>query len=262
MTSSPSSAGGPGFAGHVVTFAGKLASIGRREAQALIQTLGGEPSDDVTSRTTMLVVGDSAAREDDSSKLRRAEQVNAKAPEQIRIISESEFCRLAGIASGDALRRQFYGVRDIRSLYPRITENHLRYLEKWGLIRPAATTRTERFYTFTELATIKQLAAELDRDVPLKTGAARAAGRARRGSCSSTSTRRAARRPRSSRCRARPRKRAAARPRRRPSSPAPPFRFPIRRPRSPRSTSSKARASTMATMQRWRRRRRPTARRW
>jgi tetratricopeptide (TPR) repeat protein len=169
MTSSPSSAGGPGFAGHVVSFAGKLASIGRREAQALIQALGGEPSDDVTSRTTMLVVGDSAAREDDSSKLRRAEQVNAKAPDQIRIISESEFCRLAGIASGDSLRRQYYGVRDIRSLYPRITEKYLRYLERWGLIRSAATTRTERFYTFSDLATIKQLASELDRDVPLKT---------------------------------------------------------------------------------------------
>ena len=168
MTSSPSSAGGPVFAGHVVTFAGKLASVGRREAQALIQALGGEPSDDLTSRTTMLVIGDDAAREDDSSKLRRAEQVNAKAPDQIRIISEAEFCRLAGIASGDALRRQYYGVRDIRSLYPRITEKYLRYLERWGLIRQAAKTRTERFYTFSDLATIKQLASELDRDVPLR----------------------------------------------------------------------------------------------
>jgi len=169
MTPSPSSAGGPAFAGHVVTFAGKLASVGRREAQALIQALGGEPSDDVTSRTTMLVVGDSAAREDDSSKLRRAEQVNARAPEQIRIISEGEFCRLAGITSGDTLRRQYYGVRDIRSLYPRITEKYLRYLERWGLIRSAAKTRTERFYTFSDLATIKQLSAELDRAVPLRT---------------------------------------------------------------------------------------------
>jgi tetratricopeptide (TPR) repeat protein len=152
----------------VVTFAGKLASIGRREAQSLIQALGGEPADDVTSRTTMLVLGDNAAREDDSSKLRRAEQVNAKAPEQIRIISESEFCQLAGITSGDTLRRQYYGVRDIRSLYPRITEKYLRYLERWGLIRSAAKTRTERFYTFSDLATIKQLSAELDRDVPLR----------------------------------------------------------------------------------------------
>src|SRR4029078_12793064 len=68
----------------------------------------------------------------------------------------------------DALRRQFYGARDIRSLYPRVTENHLRYLEKWGLIRPAARTTTERFYAFTDLSTIKQLAGELERDVPLR----------------------------------------------------------------------------------------------
>src|SRR5260370_34639025 len=68
----------------------------------------------------------------------------------------------------DALRRQFYGARDIRSLYPRVTDNHLRYLEKWGLIRQAAHPTTERFYTFTDLATIKQLAAELERDGPLK----------------------------------------------------------------------------------------------
>jgi len=59
------------------------------------------------------------------------------------------------------------GVRDIRHLYPRITENHLRYLEKWGLIRPAAA-RGDGEFTFSEVATIKQLAAELERRVPLK----------------------------------------------------------------------------------------------
>jgi tetratricopeptide (TPR) repeat protein len=169
MALSPSSAGEGAFAGDVVTFTGKLATIGRREAQALVQQLGGECSDDVTSRTTVLVVGDNVAREEDTSKLRRAEQLNAKTPHHIRIISEAEFCRRAGIASDDALRRQFYGVRDIRSLYPRVTENHLRYLQKWGLIRHAAMTRTERFYTFSDLATIKQLAADLERAIPLKT---------------------------------------------------------------------------------------------
>ena len=60
------------------------------------------------------------------------------------------------------------GVRDIRHLYPRITENHLRYLEKWGLIRPAATRGEEGDFTFSEVATIKQLSAELERKVPLK----------------------------------------------------------------------------------------------
>ena len=60
-----------------------------------------------------------------------------------------------------------FGVRDIRHLYPRITENHLRYLEKWGLIRPAHV-RADGEFSFTEVATIKQLAVELEKDVPLK----------------------------------------------------------------------------------------------
>src|SRR5262245_51074373 len=60
-----------------------------------------------------------------------------------------------------------FGVRDIRNLYPRITENHLRYLEKWGLIRPAPA-RGDGEFSFAEVATIKQLASELERDVPLR----------------------------------------------------------------------------------------------
>jgi tetratricopeptide (TPR) repeat protein len=61
------------------------------------------------------------------------------------------------------------GVRDIRHLYPRITENHLRYLEKWGLIKPAVPAAGgERVYGFGDVATIKQLAQELERAVPLK----------------------------------------------------------------------------------------------
>src|SRR3982750_2461562 len=60
-----------------------------------------------------------------------------------------------------------FGVRDIRNLYPRISENHLRYLEKWGLIR-AASTRAGGEFTFSEVATIKQLATELERAAPPK----------------------------------------------------------------------------------------------
>jgi tetratricopeptide (TPR) repeat protein len=60
-----------------------------------------------------------------------------------------------------------FGVKDIRHLYPRITENHLRYLEKWGLIRPAPV-RGDGEFTFTEVSRIKQLSSELERSVPLK----------------------------------------------------------------------------------------------
>ena len=45
------------FAGQVVTFTGKLSSLGRREAREVVERLGGIASEDVTTRTTMLVIG-------------------------------------------------------------------------------------------------------------------------------------------------------------------------------------------------------------
>ena len=60
-----------------------------------------------------------------------------------------------------------YTPRDVRSLYPSITDNHLRYLEKWGLIHGGAP-REERLYSFGDLLTIKQVAAELQRGTSLR----------------------------------------------------------------------------------------------
>ena len=61
------------------------------------------------------------------------------------------------------------GHRQIRSLYPRITEKHLRYLEKWGLLRPSTFPRDRREYSFADAQMIKQLATELDKGTTLKT---------------------------------------------------------------------------------------------
>jgi tetratricopeptide (TPR) repeat protein len=60
-----------------------------------------------------------------------------------------------------------YGLRDIRHLYPTVTENHLRYLEKWGLVRHTGP-QNRREYSFTDLLTIKQVAAELAKGTPLR----------------------------------------------------------------------------------------------
>ena len=60
-----------------------------------------------------------------------------------------------------------YTSRDIRSLYPSITDNHLRYLEKWGLVRVNAP-RGERLFSFTDLLTIRQVAADLDGGTALR----------------------------------------------------------------------------------------------
>jgi tetratricopeptide (TPR) repeat protein len=61
-----------------------------------------------------------------------------------------------------------YGLRDVRSLYPTVSENHLRYLEKWGLLRQSGRPRAEREYSFTDLLAIKQVASELEKGTPLK----------------------------------------------------------------------------------------------
>jgi tetratricopeptide (TPR) repeat protein len=63
-----------------------------------------------------------------------------------------------------------YTPRDVRNLYPTVTENHLRYLEKWGLIRTGAPrpANADRLYSFVDLLTIKQVAADIDRGVPLR----------------------------------------------------------------------------------------------
>jgi len=61
-----------------------------------------------------------------------------------------------------------YGLRDIRSLYPAVTENHLRYLEKCGLVRQSNKPRDKRDYSFADLTTIKQVAAELEKGTPLR----------------------------------------------------------------------------------------------
>src|SRR6266436_904387 len=47
----------PALAGQLVVFTGKLSSLGRKDARALVARLGGATADDVNAKTTMLVIG-------------------------------------------------------------------------------------------------------------------------------------------------------------------------------------------------------------
>ena len=156
-----------------------------------------------------------------------------------------------------------YSSRDIRSLYPSITDNHLRYLEKWGLVR-ADAPRGERLFSFTDLLTIKQVAADLDSGIALRVIlrtllAVRQgqlaldfqpghAGDAPRAKVVSLSARKEqnSRRPRP------PRSVPGRRPRATPRSRNTPAAIPSAR--SPRSTSPKDRVWTTVRAGTWRRR--------
>ena len=157
-----------------VVFTGKLWSFGRKEARALVETLGGTCDDDVTVRTTLLVVGagtfpdgapDLSLLLDDNStqnqKLRRVAIVNAAQPGRIRVLSEDEFCRVAGQPAVAERRTQHYGIRDILSMYPALRLDQLRYLEKWGFIKAEFRNNADTFFGFADLTTLRRLCEEL-----------------------------------------------------------------------------------------------------
>jgi len=149
--------------GQIVVFTGKLSSLGRKDASALVARLGGATSEDVNAKTTMLVVGaegfgmTSDPLRSRSQKLIRAEELNAQQPPApIQIVSEDQFCRLAGVSSPEAIRRQYYATRDLLARYRSLRDDHIRYLVKCGIIRPVLRTNADTFFAFADLGVIKQ----------------------------------------------------------------------------------------------------------
>jgi tetratricopeptide (TPR) repeat protein len=162
LVPSPDPARAP-LAGQLVVFTGKLSSLGRRDAHALVTRLGGATADDVSGKTTILVIGDegfgSAASlghgRDKSNKLRKAEELNAH-DGRIRILGEADFCRLVGVPTPDALKRQYHAMRDLLMRYRALREDHLRYFVKCGLLRPVLRTNADTFFGFADVSTIKE----------------------------------------------------------------------------------------------------------
>jgi tetratricopeptide (TPR) repeat protein len=150
------------LAGQLVVFTGKLSSLGRKDARALVARLGGATADDVNAKTTMLVIGAEGfgpaddARRDKSNKLRRAEELNAQPARPIRIVNEEEFCRLAGVPTPETLKQQYYAMRDLLARYRALREDHVRYLVKCGVLRPVLRTNADTFFAFPDLAVIRQ----------------------------------------------------------------------------------------------------------
>ena len=168
---SPDLSGRP-LAGQLVVFTGKLSSLGRKDARALVTRLGGATGDDVNAKTTMLVIGaegfgstpgasdgdERAGRtRETSNNLKRAGELNAQsAAPPIRILTEEDFCRLAGVPTPDTLTRQYHAMRDVLVRYRALREDHLRYLVKCGVLRPVLRTNADTFFAFPDLSVIKQ----------------------------------------------------------------------------------------------------------
>lgn len=169
---SPSSdrSGALPLAGQLVVFTGKLSSLSRKGARALVQRLGGEQADDVTAKTTILVVGAEASRErEKANKLKRAEELTAEGQAQIQVLSEEQFCELAGVPTPETIKRQYHAMRDLLARYRSLREDHLQYLAKYGIIKPVLRTSVDTFFGFPDLAAIKQANDEISQGISFRT---------------------------------------------------------------------------------------------
>jgi tetratricopeptide (TPR) repeat protein len=134
------------FSGLQVSLHGKLSVLSKRDVRAVVERLGGTFSPDLTARTALVVAASELPEPKPSA----------------RVMSESELCVTAGLPDLETLRSQYYSARDLRGMYPAIKDEHLRYLEKWGLVRPVIGR-----YSFADVHVVRQAAAEIERGIAL-----------------------------------------------------------------------------------------------
>ena len=153
-----------------MVFTGKLSSLDRKAASALVAQHGGTTADDVNARTTVLVIGEAgfAGGAASSGKVRRAEELNAQNGQAIRVLTEEAFCRLLGQPTPSELTGQLHGSRYLLSRYASLREDHLRYLVKYGIVKPALRTPADTYFAFQDLAAIKQVHDEVSQGVSFR----------------------------------------------------------------------------------------------
>jgi len=153
----------PLLAGHLVVFTGKLSTLGRKDARALVSRLGGATADDINAKVTLLVIGGEgfAGGASTSNKIKRVEELHQQQGLSIQVLTEEAFCELVGQPTPSALTRQYYATRDLLARYRALREDHLRYLAKYGIIKPVLKTNADTFFAFQDLSPIKQANEEM-----------------------------------------------------------------------------------------------------
>jgi hypothetical protein len=166
---------GPAFAGEVVTVVGRLLTVTRKRAAELVAQHGGSADPELSPRTTLVVVGadtrapgNGAADAETDRRVRRAHERAQEPGSGLCVIDEDAFCGRLGLITPSALRQQYYPHQAIRGMYPAVSDEHLRYLHKWGLLRSVVRAATDTWYGFSDLSVIRQANDELTRGADVK----------------------------------------------------------------------------------------------
>jgi tetratricopeptide (TPR) repeat protein len=145
--------------GKRVAFTGKLASMTRAEAKALVRANGGIFVSSLSRRTSVLVVGqDGWPLQKDgrlTSKLRRA-HVFARAGQRIAVLSEEDFLSLLGLESHVEEVRRLYSTAQLSSLL-KIPGDRVRRWLTAGLIRAVETVDSVNYFDYAQVVSARTL---------------------------------------------------------------------------------------------------------
>ncbi|MBL8142973.1 MAG: hypothetical protein JNM38_17770, partial [Acidobacteria bacterium] len=145
------------FSGEVVAIAGRLTTMTADEAAAAIRAAGGDVDAMPTARTSVIVVSTADERA----------PVAALAP-RASVIDEDALCDRLGRVGPSSLRQHHHPLRALKTRYPLLKADQLRLLEHWGLLRGIVRTPHETYFSFADVAVIRQAHAELERGVAFK----------------------------------------------------------------------------------------------
>ena len=143
--------------GRKVAFTGRLASMTRAEAAALVRRRGGQWVADVSRNTSFLVIGQEGwpIRRDGrlSRKLREARRLQRTHP--VAIMSEGEFLDRLGLET-PPLDRQCYSTSRLSELL-RVPGSRIRQWVQQGLVHPVQSLGGVHYFDFRQVSWIKTL---------------------------------------------------------------------------------------------------------
>ncbi len=150
-----------------IAFAGRLASMTRREAYAAVRRLGATPTSNVSRRTAMLIVGSRRLpiRADGrvTGALERAEELRESGAD-IHILSESRFLELIGLTDpAEPLEAKSFPAEQVAELVG-VDADMLARWEQAGLIRSA-----DGRYDFQDIVSLQNIAALVRNGARLET---------------------------------------------------------------------------------------------
>ena len=157
----------PPLAGERAAVTGTLASMTHRRAVEVVRRHGGEATVRVSGQTTLLIVGEEGwpldAEGRPSKDFQKAETLRQSGAD-IRIVSETDFLRMVGLATEETAARLYTPARLHRLLGVR--PSVVRRWERIGLLRPAKKVGRLPYFDFREVTRLRSLTELLADGVP------------------------------------------------------------------------------------------------